>query len=103
MTGVLIVGNEYFAPKIIMADALDRLSEQDESALLSFVASKYTPKLCQVYQQVRIPFGVANYMQLASAGFPGVKNLRWAINSDLAEADYYVVDSVQPQKTTRLV
>jgi len=86
-----------------MADALDSLTEQASSALLSFVADRYAPKLCRVYEQVRIPFGVANYVRLSSAGFPGVKNLRWAINSDLAQVDYFVIESVQPSKTTRLV
>jgi hypothetical protein len=102
-TGVLIVGNEYFAPKIIMADALDRLTEQASSALLIFVADKYAPKLCRVYEQVRLPFGVADYTRLSAAGFPGVKNLRWAINSDLAQVDYFVVENVQPSKTTRIL
>ena len=102
-TGVLIVGNEYFAPKIVMADALDRLTEQASSALLSFVANRYAPKLCRVYEQVRIPFGVADYTRLSAAGFLGVKNLRWAINSDLAQVDYYIVESAQPSKTTRVV
>jgi len=102
-TGVLIVGNEYFAPKIVMADAIDNLTEQAATALLSFVAERYAPKLCRVYEQVRIPFGVAEYIRLSSAGFPGVKNLRWAVNSDLAQADYYVVESAQPDKTTRLI
>jgi hypothetical protein len=102
-TGVLIVGNEYFAPKIIMADALDSLSEQAETALLAFVADKYTPRLCRVYERVKLPFSVANYTQLASAGFPGVKSLRWAINGDVAEVDYYVVESVQPTKSIRMV
>jgi len=102
-TGVLIVGNEYFAPKIVMADALDGLTEQASSALLAFVADRYAPKLCRVYEQVRIPFSVSDYTRLSAAGFPGVKNLRWAINSDLAQTDYYIVESVQPTKNTRLV
>lgn len=102
-TGVLIVGNEYFAPKIVMADALDGLTEQASSALLAFVADRYAPKLCRVYEQVRIPFNVGDYTRLSAAGFPGVKNLRWAINSDLAQVDYYIVESVQPTKNTRLV
>ena len=102
-TGVLLVGNEYFAPKIVMADALDRLSEQNEVALLQFVADNYAPKLCKVYQQVKLPFVVADYINLASSGFPGVKSLRWNINSDYAEADYYIVESVQPDKSTRLI
>jgi len=102
-TGVLIVGNEYFAPKIVMADALDSLTEQAESALLLFIADRYTPKLCRVYEQVRMPFVISDYLRLASSGFPGVKNLRWAINGDLAQVDYYVVENVQPNKTVRLI
>jgi hypothetical protein len=102
-TGVLIVGNEYFAPKIVMADALDSLTEQAASALLSFIADRYAPKLCRVYEQVRIPFGVSEYTRLSSGGFPGVKNLRWHINGDLAQVDYFVVENVQPTKTIRLV
>jgi hypothetical protein len=102
-TGILLVGNEYFAPKIIMGDELDRLNEQSETALLQFVANNYIPKLCKVYQQVKLPFVVADYTNLASSGFAGVKSLRWNINSDYAEVDYYIVESVQPDKTTRLV
>jgi len=102
-TGILLVGNEYFAPKIIMGDALDRLNEQSETALLQFVAGNYAPRLCKVYQQVKLPFVVANYTNLASSGFPGVKSLRWNINSDYAEVDYYIVESVQPDKSVRLV
>jgi hypothetical protein len=102
-TGILLVGNEYFAPKIIMGDALDRLNEQSETALLQFVANNYIPKLCKVYQQVKLPFVVADYTNLASSGFAGVKSLRWNINSDYAEVDYYIVENVQPDKTTRLV
>jgi hypothetical protein len=86
-----------------MADALDGLTEQASSALLAFVADRYAPKLCRVYEQVRIPFNVGDYTRLSAAGFPGVKNLRWAINSDLAQVDYYIVESVQPTKNTRLV
>jgi hypothetical protein len=86
-----------------MGDALDRLNEQSETALLQFVANNYAPKLCKVYQQVKLPFVVANYINLATSGFPGVKSLRWNINSDYAEADYYIVESVQPDKTARLV
>ncbi len=102
-TGVLLVGNEYFAPKIVMGDALDRLNEQSETALLNFVANNYTPRLCKVYQQVKLPFTVANYINLASAGFPGVKSLRWNINSDYAEVDYYIVESTQPDKSVRIL
>ena len=102
-TGILLVGNEYFAPKIIIGDALDRLNEQSETALLQFVANNYAPKLCKVYQQVKLPFVVADYINLASSGFPGIKSLRWNINSDYAEADYYIVESVQPDKSTRLI
>jgi hypothetical protein len=102
-TGVLIVGNEYFAPKIVMADALDGLTEQTSPALLSFVADRYTPKLCRVYEQVQLPFSVADYSRLSSLGFPGVKNLRWSINSDLAKADYYIVENIQPTKSVRII
>jgi len=102
-TGILLVGNEYFAPKIIMGDALDRLNEQNETALLQFVADNYAPKLCRVYQQVKIPFTVSNYINLAATGFSGVKSLRWNINSDYAEVDYYMVESMQPDKSVRLV
>jgi hypothetical protein len=102
-TGILLIGNEYFVPKIIMGDALDRLSEQNETALLDFIATKYTPKLCRVYQQVKVPFNVGDYLNLASSGFAGVKSLRWHINNDYAVADYYIVENVQPDKSVRLV
>ena len=102
-TGILLVGNEYFAPKIIMGDALDRLNEQSETALLQFVANNYAPKLCKVYQRAKLPFVVADYINLASSGFSGVKSLRWNINSDYAEVDYYIVESVQPDKSTKLI
>jgi hypothetical protein len=103
-TGLLLVGNEYFAPKIVMADSLDRLNEQNETALLRFVAANYIPKLCRVYQQVRLPFVVSDYANLSSYGFPGVKSLRWNINSDYAEVDYYIVHIIQPDnKTERLI
>ncbi len=102
-TGLLLVGNEYFAPKIVMADALDRLNEQAETALLQFVADNYVPKLCKVYQQVKMPFVMADYVRLSSAGFSGVKSLRWNINGDHALVDYYVVENLQPDKTVRLI
>jgi hypothetical protein len=86
-----------------MADALDSLTEQAASALLSFIADRYAPKLCRVYEQARIPFGVSEYTRLSSGGFPGVKNLRWHINGDLAQVDYFVVENAQPTKTIRLV
>jgi hypothetical protein len=87
-----------------MADSLDRLNEQSETALLRFVAANYMPKLCMVYQQVRLPFVVADYVNLSSYGFPGVKSLRWNINSDYAEVDYYIVHIIQPDnKTERLI
>jgi hypothetical protein len=86
-----------------MGDALDRLSEQNETALLRFVADNYVPKLCKVYQQVKLPFTMAEYTNLASSGFQGVKSLRWNINSDFAEVDYYIVEGSQPDKTTRLI
>jgi hypothetical protein len=102
-TGLLLVGNEYFAPKIIMCDALDRLTEQDETALLHFIANRYTPRLCRVYQQVKVPFNVSDYLSLVSTGFAGVKSLRWSINSDYAIVDYYIVENAQPDKSVRLV
>jgi len=102
-TGILLVGNEYFAPKIIMSDALDRLNEQAETALLDLIAVKYTPKLCKVYQQVKVPFNVSDYLNLASSGFAGVKSLRWHINNDYAVADYYIVENIQPDKSVRLI
>jgi len=101
--GTIIVGNEYISPKIIMAGRLDGLTEESNTALLRFVADNYTPKLCRVYQGVRIPFTVANYQNLALQGFAGIKNMRWAINGDYAEVDYYVIESVQPNKTVRIV
>ncbi len=47
-----------------MGDALDRLNEQNETALLQFVVNNHVPKLCRVYQQVKIPFTVSNYINL---------------------------------------
>ncbi len=102
-TGLLLVGNEYFAPKIVMADTLDRLNEQAETALLQFIANNYIPKLCKVYQQVKLPFIADDYIRLSASGFSGIKSLRWNINGDYAVADYYVVESLQPDKTIRLI
>jgi len=98
--GNIIVGSDYFAAKIIMADGLTGLGANAETALQQFIADRYSKKLAQVYEGVRIPFTEQDYVSLAQQGFPGVRRLRWAINSDYAEVDYEILTTMQPQKTT---
>jgi len=98
--GNIIVGSEYFATKIIMAEGLTGLDANAETALHRFIADRYQRRLAQVYEGVRIPFTEQDYAVLAQQGFPGVRRLRWAINSDYAEVDYEIPTTLQPQKTT---
>jgi len=98
--GNIIVGSEYFATKIIMAEGLTGLDANAETALHRFIADRYQRRLAQVYEGVRIPFTAQDYATLAQQGFPGVRRLRWAINSDYAEVDYEIPITLQPQKTT---
>jgi hypothetical protein len=98
--GNIIVGSEYFATKIIMADGLTGLDANAETALHRFIADRYQRRLAQVYEGVRIPFTEQDYATLAQQGFPGVRRLRWAINSDYAEVDFEMPTTLQPQKTT---
>jgi len=98
--GNLIVGSDYFAAKIIMAEGLTGLDANAETALHRFIADRYQKKLAQVYEGVKIPFTEQDYANLAQQGFPGVRRLRWAINSDYAEVDYEIPTTLQPQKTT---
>jgi hypothetical protein len=98
--GNIIVGSDYFNTKIIMAEGLTGLDANAETALHRFIADRYQRRLAQVYEGVRIPFTEQNYAALAQQGFPGVRRLRWAINSDYAEVDYEIPTTLQPQKTT---
>jgi hypothetical protein len=98
--GNIIVGSDYFAAKIIMAEGLTGLDANAETALHRFIADRYQKKLAQVYEGVRIPFTEQDYISLAQQGFPGVRRLRWAINGDYAEVDYEIPTTSQPQKTT---
>jgi hypothetical protein len=98
--GNIIVGSDYFATKIIMAEGLTGLDANAETALHQFIANHYQRKLAEVYEGVRIPFTEQDYTNLAQQGFPGVRRLRWAINSDYAEVDYEIPTTLQPQKTT---
>jgi hypothetical protein len=98
--GNIIVGSEYFNAKIIMAEGLTGLDANAETALHRFIADRYQRRLAQVYEGVRIPFTEQDYALLAQQGFPGVRRLRWAINSDYAEVDYEIPTTLQPQKTT---
>jgi hypothetical protein len=98
--GNIIVGSDYFNPKIIMAEGLTGLDANAETALHRFIADRYQRRLAQVYESVRIPFTEQDYATLAQQGFPGVRRLRWAINSDYAEVDYEIPTTLQPQKTT---
>jgi hypothetical protein len=98
--GNIIVGSDYFATKIIMAEGLTGLDAKAETALHRFIADRYQRRLAQVYEGVRIPFTEQDYATLAQQGFPGVRRLRWAINSDYAEVDYEIPTTLQPQKTT---
>ena len=101
--GLVLVGSEYFNTKIIFADSVTNLSQNNETALLDFIANNYQRRLMRVYENVRIPFTEATYAQLAQLGFPGVRRLRWAINSDYAEVDFEVTEPTQPVKTTYIV
>jgi hypothetical protein len=98
--GNIIVGSEYFATKIIMVEGLSGLDANAETALHRFIADRYQRRLAQVYEGVRIPFTEQDYATLVQQGFPGVRRLRWAINSDYAEVDYEIPTTLQPQKTT---
>ena len=98
--GNIIVGSDYFNTKIIMAEGLTGLDANAETALHRFIADRYQRRLAQVYEGVRIPFTEQDYAALAQQGFPGVRRLRWAINSDYAEVDYEIPTTLQPQKTT---
>jgi hypothetical protein len=98
--GNIIVGSDYFNTKIIMAEGLAGLDANAETALHRFIADRYQRRLAQVYEGVRIPFTEQDYATLAQQGFPGVRRLRWAINSDYAEVDYEIPTTLQPQKTT---
>ena len=101
--GLILVGSEYFNTKIVFADSVTNLNAQNETALLQFIANNYERRLMRVYENVRIPFTATDYATLAAQGFPGVRRLRWAINSDYAEVDYEVLETIQPQKTTFIV
>jgi len=101
--GLALVGSEYFNTKIVYANSPTALAETDETALLRIIQQRFTPKLMRVYENVRLPFTASDYQFLSSQGFPGVRNLRWAINSDYAEVDYEVTELLQPQKTTKIV
>jgi len=98
--GNIIVGSDYFNTKIIMAEGLTGLDANAETALHRFIADRYQKRLAEVYEGVRIPFTEQDYTNLAQQGFPGVRRLRWAINSDYAEVDYEMPTTMQPQKTT---
>jgi hypothetical protein len=101
--GNIIVGSDYFEAKIIMAEGLTGLDAGAETALHRFIADRYQKKLAEVYESVRIPFTENDYTSLAQQGFPGVRRLRWAINSDYAEVDYEMPTTLQPQKTTYIL
>jgi hypothetical protein len=101
--GLALVGSEYFNTKIVYANSPTALAETDETALLRLMEQRYNLKLMKVYENVRIPFTASDYQALANHGFPGVRNLKWAINSDYAEVDYEISEILQPPKTTKIV
>jgi hypothetical protein len=101
--GLALIGSEYFNTKIVYANSPTALAESDETALLRLIDQRFNPKLMRVYENVRIPFTASDYQVLSSQGFPGVRNLRWAVNSDYAEVDYEVTEILQEPKTSKIL
>jgi len=99
------VEREFFQRKLVYASDINNVSDDNSYTLLnSIVLPNYSNQpILKIYENVKIPFNLQDFLTLHTQGWKGVRELRWHVFSEFCEITYQVKESNDEIESIRIV
>lgn len=101
---LIITERGHFLPKMVYAENPEDVKEDNAQELLGKVAEAYQgTQIKKVFDEVKVPFSYADYAQLKSARFAGLRRLTWRVSEEWAIIEYEEAASMFLQSNITIV